>query len=99
LGQYFAGNNHCPYNPPITNVNDRSYIYKVHRKSTSNYRRTLISAGDDRQSATIIGWVAVMVLVLIFGFMAALDITNTCHERNPSKKSDKSRSNNHRFIL
>lgn len=89
MGQYFAGNNHCPYNPPKTNVTDRSYLYKVDRKSTSNYRRTLISAGDDRQSAAITGWVGVMVLVLVFGFMVALDIANACHERNPSKKSDK----------
>lgn len=85
MGQYFAGTNHWPYNPPKTNVNTSSYIYKVERNSTSNYRRTLISAGDDRQSAAMIGWVGVMVLVLVFGFVVALDITKACPERNPQK--------------
>ena len=88
MGQYFAGTckNHWPYNPPITSVNDRSYVYKVERNTTSNYRRALISAGDDRQSAAIIGWVGVMVLVLVLGFVVTLDITKACHERNPQKK-------------
>ena len=85
FGSIFCRYKPLAYNPPKTNVNTSSYIYKVERNATSNYRRTLISAGDDRQSAAMIGWVGVMVLVLVFGFVVALDITKACPERNPQK--------------
>ncbi|XP_069104234.1 IgGFc-binding protein-like [Argopecten irradians] len=47
---------------------------RVNKRNTSNYKRTLYSAPDDRESSAIIGHVWTGVLVFIFLFFLYLDL-------------------------
>ncbi|CAG2251695.1 unnamed protein product [Mytilus edulis] len=68
----------------INNTQDRieklKKVLHVDPKSTSNYKRSLISVYESRISAVSIGTVAISVILSIFGTVIAIDVvTNSKH--------------------
>ncbi|KAK3082696.1 hypothetical protein FSP39_002899 [Pinctada imbricata] len=47
---------------------------KINRKNTTVYKRSLLSATDERISAQSIGYVGVAVLIIISGLIISMDV-------------------------
>jgi hypothetical protein len=57
-----------------SNIDHMINELKVDKTSLSSYKRTKISAGDDRVTSKFIGWLGGLILTLLFGFIVFLDV-------------------------
>ncbi|XP_071148681.1 uncharacterized protein [Mytilus edulis] len=70
----------CPCN--ISEVRSTSFnietfpSFKVQVKTTSAYRRSLVSAPDDRRSSAVIGYMGVFILCLVLAVPILFDVLN-----------------------
>ncbi|XP_071128123.1 uncharacterized protein [Mytilus edulis] len=76
-----------------TQMNPKGFIYKVDKKTTSSYKRKLVSAPDDRTSAIVVGWVGVIVLTVVIATIVSLDCINICQKAGKKKRKRSVRDN------
>ena len=74
-------------------MNPKGFIYKVDKKTTSSYKRKLVSAPDDRTSAIVVGWVGVIVLTVVIATIVSLDCINICQKAGKKKRKRSVRDN------
>ncbi|XP_076085680.1 uncharacterized protein LOC143056491 [Mytilus galloprovincialis] len=57
-------------------------LLTINHKHTSKYKRTLISAPDDRYSSKVIGTTGIIVIVFVVGYIICLDCVNLYRKIN-----------------
>ncbi|CAC5384975.1 CSMD [Mytilus coruscus] len=87
------GSNQNNAQTDTTQMNPKDFIYKVDKKTTSSYKRKLVSAPDDRTSAIVVGCVGVIVLTVVVAIIASLDCINICQKAGRKKRKRSVRDN------
>ncbi|XP_052712137.1 uncharacterized protein LOC128186374 isoform X2 [Crassostrea angulata] len=79
----FIGNKGINHTNLQERIETRKKTLTIHKKETSKYQRTLISAPDDRPTSKYMGVTGALVISLVAGIIVCIDLMNFCKKFKP----------------